>query len=372
MSGWERSHPPRGGGGAMRAVLAAVACAAAAFLHAAGARAQEVETATFGHATASTRMHVRGATDVAVFGPVLEAFVASLPDVQVTFESRNTNDVFAAAAAECRAGATEVDLLVSSAVDQIVKLANDGCAEPHRSLATAMLPRDANWRDEVFGVTREPAVIVYNRDLVPASEAPRSRFDLIDLLRPADSRYAGRVATYDIEASGVGYLLAFADSQQATTFGSLIEAFARSGAVATCCSAEIIEGVAEGRYLIAYNVLGSYALDRAASDRRIAIVAPEDYTLVLRRAAMIPKGAPNPVAAGLLIDFMLSDAGRAALASKRLLFPFEAPYTADAPVPGDDDSRYRYIALSPVLLLSLDQQKRASFLARWRAVFSRP
>lgn len=62
---------------------------------------------------------------------------------------------------------------------------------------------------------------------------------------------------------------------------AVIEAFARSGAVATCCSAEIIEGVATGHYLIAYNVLGSYALDRAARDPRIGVVAPEDYTLVL-------------------------------------------------------------------------------------------
>ena len=96
-------------------------------------------------------------------------------------------------------------------------------------------------------------------------------------------------------------------------------------------------------------------------------MAPEDYTLVLRRAAMIPKGAPNPAAAGLLIDFMLSDAGRAALASTRLLFPFAA---AGADLPDDETSLYRPIPLSPTLLLGLDQQKRASFLARWRAAFS--
>ena len=92
---------------------------------------------------------------------------------------------------------------------------------------------------------------------------------ILDLLRPADSRYAGRVATYDIKDSGVGYLFAFADSQAATTFGGLIEAFGRSGAVATCCSAEIIDAVASGRFLAAYNVLGSYALARAAVDPRI-------------------------------------------------------------------------------------------------------
>ena len=203
--------------------------------------------------------------------------------------------------------------------------------------------------------------------MVPEAEAPRSRFDLIDLLRPADSRYAGRVATYDIEDSGLGYLFAFADSQQATTFGGLIEAFARSGAIATCCSAEIIDGVAEGRYLVAYNVLGSYALDRAAEDPRIAVVAPEDYTLVLSRAAMIPKGAANPAAAGLLIDFMLSDAGRAALAEQYLIVDGEA-----GGLPEDDASLYRPIRLTPALLLGLDSQKRASFLARWRELLARP
>ncbi len=308
-----------------------------------------------------------GTTDVAVFGPLVEAFVTATPEVAVAYEQWGSNDLYARAQAACRGEAPSADLVISSAADLQVKLVNDGCARPHGSVLTASLPPAAIWRDELFGVTEEPAVIVYNRDLVPAAEAPRTRFDLIDLLRPADSRYAGRVATYDIEGSGLGYLFAFADSQQAATFGSLIEAFARSGAVATCCSDEIIDGVAEGRYLIAYNVLGSYALDRAATDPRIALVVPEDYTLVLRRAAMIPKGAANPTAAGLMIDFMLTTAGRAAMTATHLLFPFDD----DERFGGDEDSLYRPIPLSPTLLLGLDQQKRAQFLARWRDTFSR-
>ena len=176
------------------------------------ALAQEPEeVAVFGRNDAPVSIDVRGATDVAVIGPVLEAFTEAFPDVQVTFEAWNTNELYAVAEAACRSAAPDVDLLMSSAVDHLVKLVNDGCAQPHRSALTDALPQSHNWRDELFGVTREPAVIVYNRDLVPADEAPRSRFDLIDLLRPADSRYAGRVATYDIEASAFGYLFAFAD-----------------------------------------------------------------------------------------------------------------------------------------------------------------
>ncbi len=330
--------------------------------------AQQAEaSATFGPASAASHLHVRGATDIAALAPVVLAFLETLPGLQVTVESWNTNDLYEAAAATCRSGGPEADLLMSSAVDQFVALVNDGCALPHQSAQTAALPASRNWRSELFGVTREPAVIIYNRDLVSPDEAPRSRFDLIDLLRPADTRFAGRVATYDIEASGIGYLLAFTNSQQATTFGSLIEAFARTGAVATCCSAEITDAVAEGRYLIAYNVLGSYAMTRAAADPRIAVVAPEDYTLVLSRAAMIPKGAANPTAAGLFIDFMLSDAGRAALAEQFLIARDEAGGLLE-----DDASFYRPIRLTPALLLGLDDQKRASFLARWRAAFSQP
>lgn len=323
--------------------------------------------ARFGQQATAIELKVVGTTDLAQFAPLLEAFVAATPEVTVSYEQWGSNDLYAVAEAACRGEATAADLIVSSAADLQVKLVNDGCAQPHHSLLTAALPEDARWRDELFGVTEEPAVIVYNRDLVPAAQAPRSRFDLIDLLRPVDGPYTRKVATYDIEASGLGYLFAFADSEQATTFGSLIEAFVRSGAVATCCSAEIIDGVASGRYRVAYNVLGSYALARAAEDPRIAVVAPEDYTLVLRRAAMIPKGAANPTAAGLLIDFLLSPAGRAALAEAHLLFPF-----GDADSPEDRDASYRPIPLSPRLLLGLDDEKRAAFLARWRATFTPP
>ena len=320
-------------------------------------------SARFGAERAATTILVRGTTDVEQFTPLLEAFTAATPEVAVDYEQWGSNPLDEISRAACAGEAPSADLVVSSAVDLQARLVNNGCARPHDSIPVSQLPPEANWRNELFGVTEEPAVIIYNRDLVPPEDAPRTRFDLIDLLRPAFTPYAGRVATYDIEQSGLGYLFAFADSQQATTFGGLIEAFARAGAVATCCSDEIIESVASGRYLIAYNVLGSYALDRAARDPRIAVVAPEDYTLLLRRAAMIPKGAPNPAAAGLLVDFMLSGEGRAALASKRLLFP---PGERDG-----DEGLYRPIPLSPILLLGLDRQKRANFLARWRATFSR-
>jgi len=325
--------------------------------------------ATYGDSAGTTALLVRGTTDIEAFGPVLRTFSATQPGLAITYEQWGSNDLYRITDDACRSQAPAADLIVSSAVDQQVKLTNDGCAQPFRSDLTERLPAAANWRDEVFGVTREPAVIVYNRDLVSAEEAPRTRFELIDLLRPEGTRFAGRVATYDIETSGLGYLFAFADAQQATSFGSLLEAFGRSGAVATCCSAEILDGVASGRWLIAYNVLGSYALARASHDRRIAVVAPHDYTLVLARAALIPKGARNPAMAGALIDFMLSDAGLRALAASRLVISFGESEAADFDQSESAATNLRPIPLSPALLVGLDRQKRALFLERWRSSF---
>jgi ABC-type Fe3+ transport system substrate-binding protein len=328
-------------------------------------RAQE-DLASFGPPDAGTTLLVRSTTDIVVFAPVIEAFLATRARVRIDYEQWGSNDLAALSTENCRSGSGSADLVISSAVDLQVQLVNDGCAATHRSAATAVLPASRNWRNEVFGVTEEPAVLIYNTELVAASEVPASRFDLIDLLRPADSRFAGRVATYDIEESGLGYLFAFVDSQQANTFGRLLEAFGRSGAVATCCSAEIIDAVADGRYLIAYNVLGSYALARAEEDPRIGVRAPVDYTLMLSRAALIPKDAAQAGTAGQFIDFMLSPDGRAAMVRSRLLVRIGGTDGADFDLPGGGPSSLRPIALSPVLLAGLDRHKRRIFLEQWQ------
>lgn len=340
--------------------------------------------AQFGQPDAGRRILVRSSTDIDLFAQVLTDFTAANPAIGVDYEQWGTNDLFAISQADCRAGqaaeagggaatgAAAADLVISSAVDQQVRLVNDGCARAHLSPEGAAIPDALRWRDELFGITREPAVMVYNRDLVPRSEAPRTRFDLIELLRAEDSRYAGKVATYDIETSGLGYLFAFMDSRQATSFGSLIEAFARTGAISTCCSAEIIDGVASGDYLLAYNVLGSYALARAQEAGNLVVVAPQDYTLVLARAALIPKQARDPISAGLLLDFLLSEAGQHAMARARLYLEVADGAASGLDVPAANKSVLRLIELSPVLLVGTDQQKKAQFLDLWRNTFAAP
>lgn len=321
----------------------------------------------FGPEDAASRIVLRTTTDIDILGPTVEAFIAARPGLAVRFEQWGSNDLYELTRQDCRAGEHGADIVISSGVHQMVKLVNDGCASEWHSPATQALPPELRWRDEIWGVTREPAVIVYNRDLVPPAEVPLSRFDLLDLLRPADTPYGGKVATYDIEESGLGYLFAFMDSQEASTFGALMEAFARTGAVATCCSAEIIAGVASGEYLIAYNVLGSYAETAAAANPVLGVVIPNDYALVLSRAAILPRGSDRD-AAGAFLEFLLSDEGRQRMARTNLIAPDDG-FAGEAEA--GSGGRRILIGLGLPLLIALDQAKTRRFIARWRDAFEK-
>ncbi|MFV0410032.1 MAG: ABC transporter substrate-binding protein [Paracoccus sp. (in: a-proteobacteria)] len=324
------------------------------------------QVAQFGNPDAPRHLIIRAAADIAFFTPVIEAFLASRPDSSITWEDWTTNALHSRVQAECTVGIASADLVFSSAADLQVELVNAGCAQPYRSPQTSALPPARNWRDELFGITEEAAVMVFNRRTFPGGAIPQNRFELLDLMR-ASPELDGRIATYDIGASGVGNLFAFQDSLQASTFGSLLESFGRADVVATCCSVGIVEMIREGRFLVGYNILGSYAYAVARDDPDIEIVLPSDYTLVLHRAAFIPKAALESELAGAFIDFTLSADGRQVLEQEGLIVS-SWPDLPGSPIKGEVPAgRLRPIELTPALRLGLDNMKHAAFTRSWNA-----
>lgn len=311
---------------------------------------------------------IEASIDISAMEPLIRDFQAIEPNITVDFADSLTNDVFAAATAACEAGRPFADLFITSSSNHVVKLANDACAQRYRG-DSGGLPAWANWRDEAIGFTFEPAVIVYNRDLVPASDVPRSHGDLIELLRAKPQLYDGRVGTYDIDQSGIGFLFAFFDAEQSSTFGRLLEGLGRARAALRCCTGEILSEIESGKLLIGYNLLGSYAYQRLAAGAPIGIVLPEDYTLVLSRAAMIPIHAANPEAGRRFLDYLVSPRGRGVAREKSFYFAFDSPPPGDviSAAAGDEAGFYRPIPIGPSLLATLDQAKRARFLEEWAA-----
>ena len=315
----------------------------------------------------SETLSIHAATDLYALAPLIEDFQKLAPGTTVEIVEYVTNDLFSAAERACREGAALGDVLLSSSVDQLVKLANDGCAQRIEGQDLPRAPRWANWRDEVFGFTFEPIVMVYNRDSVPPGDVPRTHLELAERLRREADLYRGRVGTYDIRLSGIGYLLAFNDARQTTTtYGRVLESLGRAQVVVRCCTSEILDEVAAGRLLIGYNMLGSYAYERVRRGQPIGIVMPADYTLVLSRGAMVTAHSRNPALAARFVDYLLSPRGQE-VGLKQSFF-FGADGAAPPGIEGPDvvtSGIARPIAVGPALLAVQDAARRRSFLDDW-------
>ncbi|MPR11294.1 ABC transporter substrate-binding protein [Microvirga tunisiensis] len=311
---------------------------------------------------------IHAATDLAAMKPLIQDFQVLMPTVSIEYNEYVTNDLFAAAQKACAAGESPMDVILSSSVDQLVALVNRGCALTFRSPQTAQLPSWAKWRDEVFGFTIEPAVIVYNKALVPPEDIPRTRGELLDLLRAKPERYDGKIGSYDITQSGIGYLFASYDARTSSTYGRLLEAFGRAHAVTHCCTSDVLADLAAGRIALGYNLLGSYAYGALKAGAPIGIVIPRDYNLVLIRAVLIPVGRHRPAAAQRFVDYLLSERGQRVGREASFFFGAETPLPpeVDGPMTLSMGGTFNPVTIGPELLVVQDRARRARFLEEWR------
>jgi iron(III) transport system substrate-binding protein len=290
--------------------------------------------------------------------------VALHPAVRVSYLEVNTLELYQKTIQE--KDHPSASLVISSAMDLQLKLVNDGYVQTYRSPATEQLPDDAKWRNQVFAFSLEPVVMLVNKDKYPG-KLPEDRQDLLRAIRQYEDQMTGKIGTYDIRNSGVGYLLASQDARQAdATWGRLIEAFGSHQLQTYCCTHQIIDDVASGKLVLGYNLLGSYASQRARIDPRLEMILPKDYTLMVMRVALIPKKAANVDDAGLFLDFLLSDEVQGMMQTKALLFPIRpdvtpviTSYVVEATGPK------RAIELDQQLLVGRDYAKQRRFIKSW-------
>ena len=120
---------------------------------------------------------------------------------------------------------------------------------------------------------------------------PRSRQDLLRALERDKDKLHGRVGTYDISASSVGYLMAEQDELVSSNWG-LANAFGQVGVRLAATSAEILDAIERDELDLGY-MLGSTRC-RARPPAAIGVVFPQDYVLVLARSVLIARRATRP------------------------------------------------------------------------------
>lgn len=312
----------------------------------------------------SDQIVIWSSTDRPVVHELLEDFRRRYPRIRLSYVEMSALPIHRMVEQRARTGGSMPDLVWTSAMDLQIKLVNDGHALRYASPQGRALPSWANWKNEAWGVTAEPVVMVYNRRLLPQGARFGSHADLLRVLEARIPRLRGRVATYDVANSAVGYLYLSQDVEASRLAWPIVRALGANGVRLFPMSEEVIADVSAGRSIIGYNVLGSYALAGRRRNRDIEVVLPKDYALLASRIAVIPALAPHPKAARIFLDFLLSREGQSHLASHAM--PSVRRDVPAVPSLATPETVQRAIRVSPALLVLQDRLTRKRFLEEWK------
>ncbi len=318
------------------------------------------------------QMVIYSTLDSRLASPLIWAFQASHPDVAVRYEDLLASEIAARVIAETNAGHPSADFLFSSGMDLQLKLANDGYGQEVAVPEGRDWPAWAKWQDTAFALTFEPAVLVYHKPSFPAGP-PQSRLELLDWLATAPDTLTGRIGTYDIERSAVGYLFVARDAEHFPDIWSLLRAMGKAGMQTFPTSQDIIDRVADGRLVLGYNILGSYAAEQARLAPDIGFVLLRDYTVVVSRVAMVPRATPSPDLGSRFLAFLMSAEGQTLLSEKLRLPSVSLEVSgagSGAAMQAALGDQLRPVPVSPGVLVYLDQAKRQRLLRLWREVLA--
>lgn len=256
------------------------------------------------------------------------------------------------------------DVFWSSDTSRAVALVDRGIAAAYESPAATGIPaayRDSQHRWTGFGARIR--VVLYNTDLVPRDQAPKS---ILDFTRP---EWKGRLAipnphfgTMSFHAAAL--FVTWGDARASEFFATL----ARNGAVIAAGNSDVKDRVAEGR--VAAGIVDeddAIVAVREGKPVAIAILDQEGPdplgTPVMPNTAMLIRGAPHPEEARKFIDFLLSAEVEAILAkSDAAQFPLHPGVpgpTALPPLASIHAMNVDYVAVSAKLPAMDDALKAA-------------
>jgi iron(III) transport system substrate-binding protein len=316
------------------------------------------------------RLVIYATTDADVVRPLLADFRSMYPRVRVEYDDLTSTELYHRYLAETQLGTESADVLWSSAMDLQASLVRRGYAQTYASPEAASLPAWARWQEQAWATSIDPVAIAYNRKLLRAAQVPRTHADLAKLLATQGSPLRRKVITYDIEKSGLGFLLATQDARSGPAFWDIAAALGKLDARYATTTAAMLRQLANGSMTIAYNVLGAYAMAQAQRNAGIGVAFLTDYTLVLSRIQLISQRASHPNAARLWVDYMLSRRGQTLMAQRAGLYAVRSDVGGDttaARLVTQLGASMRPILNDPELTRHLDISAYREFVTRWRA-----
>ena len=311
-------------------------------------------------------------TDAAQSQKLQDAFTKKY-GISIAYNDLGTNGAYNQVISEAAAGQTTADVVWSSAMDLQMTLVQDGYSAEYVSPEAGHLPGWANYKNVLYATSVEPIGVIYNTKALSEDRLPKTYADMIAFLKDNKGELQGKVATFDPEKSGSGFLHHSNDARNRSDFWDLAKALGENDVKLYSSSGGMKETVVSGENVLAVNIIGSYALDWVKESPNLGVHFATDYTPAFSRLSMITKDAPHPNAAKLFVDFMLSQEGQSLLSESGVPSVRE-DVTAGLNVKTLNErvgGGLKPIAVDEGVLEYMDQMKRVQFLNDWKAALGR-
>jgi len=310
------------------------------------------------------------------FAPVLKAFNAVYPGINVQFTSLGDNESFAKYEAEHAQGARTADVLIASGAPAWVNGATQGVAKTDFVPAgLSNFPPYAQQLPGVFVMSPEPILAAWSPKLIPAGQTPTSYAQLVAAVQSNPNAFAHKLVSYPIDNS-LGYSAIYGMEQIAgkdtvnrwldalgpntKTFGEGLSAMTQvlSGASSFDWT---VSGLAKG---VLKSLIGSGVAQYGYMT---------DATPIVPRGIAVTNGAKSPASAELFLDFLFSTAGQDAMCKAG----FSAYMNNYKPVDGCVGSLadvYAHVSKKNTFVVPFSQavlDAQPAITARWNKAFGR-
>lgn len=222
---------------------------------------------------------------------------------------------------EMQAGRVMTDVLTTSDPAASAQLARKGTFVPFIPKNFDKVAPEAKAADGSYIAQRLNMITMYVReDKVTGSDIPKTWADL------ADPKYKGKLVMTDPSFTALGLMTVATLSKRLGW--DFYEKLRKNDIMIVQSNQQVSDMLKRGERLIAAGALDSYAAEDRTAGHPMLTLFPEDGVLIIPSPTAIVKGAPNPNAAKLFAEFMLSDA-------VQKLFPDDGGYAArfDLPPP---------------------------------------
>ncbi|MDH6024541.1 ABC transporter substrate-binding protein [Vibrio splendidus] len=316
---------------------------------------------------------IYGAAYLSEMKPLLDDFQRRNPEITVRYQAMSSNVLDAHIRDQ---KPDQPDITISSVMDLQLRLVNDGYALPYQinvpgyGSQSGIVPHWSQWRNELFGFSYEPAVIVFNESFLEGKEVPLSRVELLSFIRLHSEELMGKIGLFDIRDVGIGYLLWSFERAQTSNYGQFLELFNLHHARTFDSSASMLQALTDGDIAIAYNIMGSYANSWESKHKDVVIVAANDYTPVVIRTAFINKTTPRLEQAQAFIDYLFSYSGQKLMAKETNMPPVRTDIKSAksaAVLREQFANQLKPLPLDVSLLIFSDQSKKSLVITEWES-----